>query len=177
MGIDLMTYRVRIGLQAIRAARRKRAHVSHFDASLQRCTALCVVAIMIGLICGQLVHTAAVSGWPQGLTVAFSGHRGHLPVKPPVSCSTVTMSDYVSDLSGLIALSGDVESNPGPSPLEQEQIDQIVRTLREAMKSDFEGLRTEIRSLARKMDRMEADLTEQLKKAGARVEGNWRGPG
>jgi len=165
MGIELQLYRARIGRHAFRASHRTRVQLNDASSDVALCGTLFLVLITTGLLCGLMVHEVATSPFVEGFCGAFSGHAQCGSVLPPVAKTPPTMIANHHDLTRLVSRCGDVETNPGPSLFSEEQLDVIRLTIRESIREEMEAMRTEIRSLTRKFDRID----DELKTIRARV--------
>ena len=154
MGIDLQLYRARIGAHAFRASCRDRPRPRDSLTDVHLCAAICIVAIVTGLMSGLIVHAFATSHCVVGLTSAINGQLPLTAVSPSVDQTISTMSVLI-DLSDMIILCGDVETNPGPSYIDEEKLEKLLSKMEQSIKDEMEEMRGDIRMLTRKLESFE----------------------
>lgn len=178
MGIDLTTYRGRIGMfTACVRPRRERAKGERYRAYSEWDVftdfSARIMAFTFLLCAWWSVRACAVallySHCTVSLTCAFSGTERILPRSPPIEVTTVTDSGYSIDYSWLLILSGQVELNPGP--MEREEFDEIMKSWSEKVmkkvelvaedvrnaRLDINNARLDISNLSSKIDKIEQE--------------------
>ena len=133
MGVDIVSYRCRIGAFAMSVRSRRRnvqcdlyCPVSEWDywTDLSVRMILCTVWLLAMYGYGMCWKALLTSNCVQSVSVAMMGRDvpEHDAMQPPRSSATNV--GYDVDLSGLLLLGGDVELNPGP--VEREDMAEIV---------------------------------------------------
>jgi len=146
MGIDVQTYRLRIGVHCGRNRLKRKMRITSYcaeskydpltDISCRMMICTLFLACMYGY--GLIILNLATSSFISGMVSAFRGDVfstgvfGHA-----IAEQKCTSLHYHADLAMLLILSGDVEVNPGPG-LERKDLDQAIKSLREALMQGME---------------------------------------
>ena len=190
MGVDLQTYRARIGAHARHATRSELTTKANSLNDVRRCTGVFIMAITLGLILGQCVNLSLA--WSSTVFMGSAGRQcGNGFVVSafntcPVSLTpqltnnqasgsamcfpTGTSPQYCPDLSFLLILSGMVEENPGPD-FENKDSEEIIRRLNEAwdrrqqdatraLEEQLKTMTSTMNRLEQKFDDLKAEMNE-----------------
>ena len=112
MGIDIATYRLRIGIYAQRAPRRASGtRSSCFPFCVRACAAILVLAVTIGLLSGHILVTLSTSGCIGNLTNSLYHGCSHWQTLALESCAT-SQAEHLHVDSLMLLKCGDVEQNP-----------------------------------------------------------------
>ena len=215
MGVDLVTYRLRIGCHVARAFRCKHEKVVPYVAkrpwdSWTRLTVKMILAttILFTAFAGSMMFPLLTSShFAQGFLGAFSIEKTRAvtffdinmpwstmygynhdrlwnvwPTLPSANtgmskktagnekqylpncarCLVSAYSEYEFDLSSLLILGGDVESNPGP--VEREDLDALLQKLTTEMAMNTTKIREDISKLNDRMLHVEQELSQMKSK-------------
>jgi len=182
MGIDIETYRLRIGLRGTRAPREKRAKfachdlcddfVVYFMIWMVVATVSCICTYVGGL---ALTRCMLSSNFARHFGEALAGEGMHVPLNATLSMPGTAWSGYDRDLFSLLVIAGDVEMNPGPD-MSLGQMESMLKALREDIRKDIRSevsecvarematLSSLIHDLSDKIDRFESDVDELRRK-------------
>jgi len=161
MGVDLETYRARIGSHAFRAGRAVHSKSVRFRSELCSSTDRAWISCMITVfLCEVALWSLASSQCGAALSKAMLG--AHFS---PLSWNeTTAMSGVQPSLKLLLIRCGDVELNPGP-PMEREEMDEMferwTEKLHQQMTTSFQKLLSaEIAKLDKKIDSIQSALEQ-----------------
>jgi len=176
MGVDIETYRVRIGrhaLRASRASRRRREKMAVYKpiSTWDPWTCLTVKILVLTAVlttsfaCCTIFPMIMSSQCVRGFHCAFSGDGMPNSTISQAIVPSTTLSEYDYDLSQILVLAGDIETNPGP--MSRAEFEDAVRGLRDDMREDMKKcvaevatIKEEIRSVSVKLDRFEKAILE-----------------
>ena len=179
MGVSLDEYRRRIGTHVPFAGLSQISAVLPYSAESRWDTftdlnyrhVIATFALAFWFLAGMMMKSAAGSNCAVSLLRAFAGDEAlHFEI---CDSRSVTSTDpmYICDLSGMLILSGDVETNPGP--VETKDLERALTAQREAicdiLSAKFESLlmrevekiRDDLGTVMKKVDGLERELKEQ----------------
>ena len=170
MGIDVMTFRLRVGMHAARVAHGSSNQGVLASPQTQLCSRIglnFLLIVSLTTACLSCAYLAGLSVYSRLLTSQCVSSLGQAITGGDVLAALIdtkilprcTLDGYDRDLSPLLLLSGSVETNPGPTM--EELLDERLKGLREDIRKD---LKEEIR------DCLVAQLTPIYKRLDELVE-------
>jgi len=185
MGVDLATYRIRVGTHAARFRRDLRSNSAICPCAGHQSTLselmICMLLMAMATICMIFVHycaslalfEVATSDCFRNLGMAFAGKGMQIPLNNTVLQAGSSYCGYSLDLSALIRLAGDVELNPGPGltvtdlekalKSQREEIAkgmaEMKRDLTQTVTTETRKLNEQLQEMSRKLDSLQTELT------------------
>ena len=179
MGVDLATYRIRVGTHAARLRRDLRTTstictcAGHQSASSQ--LIFCMLLVVMATLSMIFVHCVASLALSEVVTsdcfrsfgMAFVGKGMQIPLNNIVLQAGSSYCGYSLDQSALIRLAGDVELNPGPG-LTVTDLERALKTQREEIAKDMTNMK---RDLTETVTTETRKLNEQLQEMSRKLDG------